>query len=112
MSVPLCSLSQFHGYCCKSQQYNFGNEKLRLIALRSLRFAPRRAIIVIADAARVTAMLNVRDECDLPEDDRYDLFTRETEVERHRQAQQSPSLSLDVSSSRRKRQSSRGSSGT
>ncbi len=32
---------------------------------------------------RVTAMLNVRDECDLPEDDGYDLFTRETEVERH-----------------------------
>ncbi|MGA3315991.1 MAG: hypothetical protein ABSC64_06075 [Candidatus Korobacteraceae bacterium] len=29
-------------------------------------------------------MLNVRDECDLPEDDGYDLFTRETEVERHR----------------------------
>ena len=27
-------------------------------------------------------MLNVRDECDLPEDDGYDLFTRETEVER------------------------------
>lgn len=26
-------------------------------------------------------MLNVRDECDLPEDDGYDLFTRETEVE-------------------------------
>ena len=29
-------------------------------------------------------MLNVRDECDLPEDDGYDLFTRETEVERYR----------------------------
>jgi hypothetical protein len=29
-------------------------------------------------------MLNVRDECDLPEDDGYDLFTRETEVERRR----------------------------
>ena len=29
-------------------------------------------------------MLNVRDECDLPEDDGYDLFTRETEFERHR----------------------------
>jgi hypothetical protein len=28
--------------------------------------------------------LNVRDECDLPEDDGYDLFTRETEVERRR----------------------------
>jgi len=27
-------------------------------------------------------MLNVQDECDLPEDDGYDLFTRETEVER------------------------------
>jgi hypothetical protein len=24
-------------------------------------------------------MLNVQDECDLPEDDGYDLFTRETE---------------------------------
>jgi hypothetical protein len=30
-------------------------------------------------------MLNVRDECDLPEDDGYDLFTRETEVERRRE---------------------------
>jgi hypothetical protein len=30
----------------------------------------------------MTAMLNVRDECDLPDDDGYDLFTRETEVER------------------------------
>ncbi|MGA3054196.1 MAG: hypothetical protein ABSD63_08315 [Candidatus Korobacteraceae bacterium] len=29
-------------------------------------------------------MLNVQDECDLPEDDGYDLFTRETEVERRR----------------------------
>ena len=29
-------------------------------------------------------MLNVRDECDLPEDDGYDFFTRETEVERRR----------------------------
>ena len=29
-------------------------------------------------------MLNVQDECDLPEDDGYDLFTRETEVERYR----------------------------
>jgi hypothetical protein len=29
-------------------------------------------------------MLNVRDECDLPEDDGYDLFTRETDVERRR----------------------------
>jgi hypothetical protein len=28
-------------------------------------------------------MLNVRDECDLPDDDGYDLFTRETEFERH-----------------------------
>jgi hypothetical protein len=27
----------------------------------------------------MTAMLNVQDECDLPEDDGYDLFTRETE---------------------------------
>lgn len=33
----------------------------------------------------MTAVLNVRDECDLPEDDGYDLFTRETEVERHRE---------------------------
>jgi hypothetical protein len=32
----------------------------------------------------MTAMLNVQDECDLPEDDGYDLFTRETEVERRR----------------------------
>jgi hypothetical protein len=29
-------------------------------------------------------MLNVQDECDLPEDDGYDLFTRETEIERRR----------------------------
>jgi hypothetical protein len=27
-------------------------------------------------------MMNVGDECDLPEDDGYDFFTRETEVER------------------------------
>jgi hypothetical protein len=32
----------------------------------------------------MTPMMNVRDECDLPEDDGYDLFTRETEVERRR----------------------------
>ncbi len=31
----------------------------------------------------MTAMLNVRDECDLPDDDGYDLFTREVEVARH-----------------------------
>jgi hypothetical protein len=35
-------------------------------------------------------MLNVRDECDLPEDDGYDLFTRETEVERRRKSDARP----------------------
>ncbi len=32
-------------------------------------------------------MLNVRDECDLPEDDGYDLFTRETEIVRRRKVE-------------------------
>ncbi len=53
----------------------------------SLRIAGRKPTISVESSARITSMLNVRDECDLPDDDGYDLFTRETEVARLSQDQ-------------------------
>jgi hypothetical protein len=50
----------------------------------SLRGVRARPSIVAANANETITMLNVRDECDLPDDDGYDLFTRETEFERLR----------------------------
>ena len=39
---------------------------------------------MLATSAEETFMWYVCDECDLPEDDRYDLFTHQTEFERYR----------------------------
>jgi hypothetical protein len=52
-------------------------------SLRGLGAGPT---IIAANADETIPMLNVRDECDLPDDDGYDLFTRETEFERYRRS--------------------------
>jgi hypothetical protein len=52
----------------------------------SLRALGAKPTIVAGNIDESIAMLNVRDECDLPDDDGYDLFTRETEFERLRQS--------------------------
>jgi len=56
-----------------------------LTCAASLRVAAQEADHSSSNCREMTVMLNVRDECDLPEDDGYDLFTRETEFERRRQ---------------------------
>jgi hypothetical protein len=48
----------------------------------SLRAVGARPTIIASNADEMIPMLNVRDECDLPDDDGYDLFTLETEFER------------------------------
>ena len=63
----------------QTQQCSFGKADLRCRALRHSACPPVRPTIDSVGCAKRTAMLNVQDECDLPEDDGYDLFTRETE---------------------------------